>query len=353
MRREGVDALLVAATNHMRYLIGWSEPAGERFLGLWLAHNMPPTAIVPSLYREDIERHAPLSLKIVAYDDGSDWDAWLRIVRDALGATATVAVDDEMLAGHLLRLQEGVRDYTWVSAGSIMAQVRGVKEPAELRLLEHSANIADSVFEAVLPSIRCGMTEEELAHTISKEFAARGAGSSWAIVAFGANSSMPHHRTGSTQLERGMVVVLDLGGSKDGYQSDITRTLVVDAADAELQHIYHVVYQAHIAAYNAARPGARCADVDAAARAVIRDAGYGDYFIHRTGHGIGLSTHEPPNLSGDDETVLTPGMCFSDEPGIYLPGRYGVRIENIITITEDGARSLNAPPPVSVPILEV
>lgn len=150
-----------------------------------------------------------------------------------------------------------------------------------------------------------------------------------------------------------MVVVLDLGGSLDGYQSDITRSFVVGQPDTEMKRVYVTVYDAHMRVREAARPGVRCCEVDAAARRVMEEAGLGQYFIHRTGHGIGLSVHEPPNLSANDTTPLEPGMCFSDEPGAYFPGIWGIRIENIITVEQDGARSLNQEPPATLPIMEL
>ncbi|NLH98471.1 MAG: M24 family metallopeptidase, partial [Chthonomonadales bacterium] len=171
-------------------------------------------------------------------------------------------------------------------------------------------------------------------------------------VCFGPNTALPHHRTDATQLVAGSMVILDLGGCLDGYQSDITRTVAYGQVSDEAAHIYDIVYEAHVAAMEAARPGVTCESVDAAARNTIAQAGYGPNFIHRTGHGIGLSTHEPPNLVEGDRTVLQPGMCFSDEPGIYLSGRFGVRIENIITITGTGSRSLNHPAPSRLPVLE-
>jgi Xaa-Pro aminopeptidase len=261
-------------------------------------------------------------------------------------------VDDDLAAGHLLALQGLAPGIEWCAAGEVMAEIRGVKTPEELTVMERSAAMADSVYAETVFRLEAGIAERELQSVILDAFRARGASSSWAIVAFGPNSALPHHHSGDRRLQPGDIVVLDLGGCLDGYQSDITRTLAFGFAPPDAAAVYDIVREAHLRVLAVARPGIECQAVDACARAVIESAGYGDRFVHRTGHGIGMSTHEPPNLVAGDATTLRAGMCFSDEPGIYLQGRFGVRIENIIAITEDGARSLNAPAPESLPILE-
>jgi len=347
---EGVDALLLGPSDHLRYLTGWCESAGERFLGLWVTANGEPVVVAPALYREDIETGMAVKIRVASYPDGEDW-ARLLPCEGVRSDSPLIAVDEDLSARHCLHLLTAIPHVRLVGAERIMQQLRGVKSPDELHAMERSAAVADAVYEEVLPLLSPGVTERDLQKIILDRFAAAGAETAWAIVAFGPNASRPHHVSGETKLEDGMVVVLDLGGSVSGYQSDITRTVAVGHAVPEAESIYAVVYAAHMAALEAARPGIRCQDVDRAARHTIESAGYGDRFIHRTGHGIGLSTHEPPNLSPDDDTVLRVGMCFSDEPGIYIPGQLGIRIENIITIEEGGARSLNASPSASLPVV--
>lgn len=353
LREHRCDALLVTASDHLRYLLGWCEPAGERFLGYWLSPLSEPVIVVPTLYREDVERRSGYPIKVLAYEDGQGWQGAVEAVVKCLGSAPKIAVDETLPTGHFLELQSLVRGAHWVSALPVMTAVRGTKCPEEVAQLERSAALADQVYTDTVSQLRLGVTERHLEEVIRSRFTELGAESCWAIVAFGQNTSMPHHRSGPTKLEAGMVVVLDLGGSLDGYQSDITRSFVVGQPDTEMKRVYVTVYDAHMRVREAARPGVRCCEVDAAARRVMEEAGLGQYFIHRTGHGIGLSVHEPPNLSANDTTPLEPGMCFSDEPGAYFPGIWGIRIENIITVEQDGARSLNQEPPATLPIMEL
>jgi Xaa-Pro aminopeptidase len=232
-----------------------------------------------------------------------------------------------------------------------MAQLREIKTADELSLLRCSAEVTDAVYEECLPALREGMTELEMQEVIAQAYKRRGTRPAFAIVCFGANSALPHHHTGESRLKRGDIVVLDIGCVLDGYASDITRTVAFGDPDPEAFRVYEVVYAAHRAAFEAGRPGVTCESVDRAARAVIEQAGYGENFIHRTGHGIGLSTHEPPYIVEGNTRLLEEGMCFSDEPGVYLPGRFGVRVENIVTVTADGLRYLNADPPARLPLL--
>ena len=273
LRRHGLDALLVAATDHMRYLIGWAEPPGERFLGLWLSPHFPAVAVVPELYREDVRNGARHAVRVVAFPDGTDWYDFLQEELSSLGASPRIAVDEALPAGHLLHLQSRLPAAKWFSAARMMQELRAVKSPDEVAMLQKSAAMADRVYAHILPHIRAGITERDLEASILRCFAEEGADTSWAIVAFGANSSMPHHRSDTTRLQPGMIVVLDLGGSRDGYQSDITRTLATGTPDPEMDTAYGIVYQAHMAVVQGARPGMRCCDVDRLARQIIEDAG--------------------------------------------------------------------------------
>ncbi|MBM3493316.1 MAG: aminopeptidase P family protein, partial [Armatimonadetes bacterium] len=329
MRRRGIGAAVVGATDHMRYLAGWAEPPGERFLCLWVPSNGAPTLVVPSLYADDV-RNAVTDIPVVEWHDS---DGWVRAMSPLLADSTyghTTVVDDDLGARHLLDLQGLAPHRRWLHLSEVMSDLRGTKSAAEIQRLERSAAMADRVYREILPAVVPGVSERALQTRILSLFSDCGASSAWAIVCVGSNSALPHHHSGDAILRRGDIVILDLGGCLDGYQSDITRTFSYGPADSEATRIYDVVHEAHMAALAAAIPGVTCEDVDRAARAVIVQAGYGERFVHRTGHGIGLSTHEPPNLVQGDRTVLRPGMCFSDEPGVYLPGRFGVRIENII-----------------------
>ena len=236
-----------------------------------------------------------------------------------------------------------------------MCRLREVKTEEELLAMERAAGIIDNVFEDVATQLYDGMTEEDLSDRVLAAIRVRGSSPSFRpLICFGPNAALPHHHTGSTPLQPGDVVVIDIGCVAEGYASDITRTVSFgEPADPDVWSIYDLVFRAHTAARAVARPGITGEAVDAAARDVITAAGYGDRFVHRTGHGIGLSVHEPPNIVKGNREPLRPAMCFSVEPGIYLPGRFGVRIENIVTVIESGVRSLNAEPDPVIRILPI
>ena len=222
----------------------------------------------------------------------------------------------------------------------------GLKTDGELASLEAAAILIDTVFEETVAHLQEGITETALQEFVLAAIKRHHSTPSFTpLVCFGANGAMPHHHSDNTPLRRGDMVVIDIGCTWDNYCSDITRTVAFgEPSDPNARKVYKIVSDAHHAARQAVRPGAACGDVDAAARQVIEAAGYGEFFFHRTGHGIGLSCHEPPNINTGSGEALVPGMCFSVEPGIYLAGQFGVRIENIVTVTPDGGRSLNAEP---------
>ena len=199
--------------------------------------------------------------------------------------------------------------------------------------------------------LRPGITERAIAKWLTSGMTDRGAEPYFAIVAAGANGAEPHHLSDSTPLQRGDVVILDFGCDLNGYKSDITRTVAIQTASSKAHEVYSVVHQAHMAARATIVPGATGADIDKAARDVVEAAGYGPKFFHRTGHGIGLRGHEDPYIVSSNQQIILPGDCFSVEPGIYLEGEFGVRIENIVTATPSGYRSLNAEPTVEIMVV--
>lgn len=220
--------------------------------------------------------------------------------------------------------------------------LRAVKDAAELERLAAAGAAADAAFEEIRNVRFSGRRESEVAADLAALLRRFGHSQvDFTIVASGPNGANPHHEAGDRRIEQGDMVVLDFGGLKDGYGSDTSRTVHVGEPTDEERRVHDLVREAQEAGFRAVRPGAACQDVDRAARAVIDGAGYGEYFIHRTGHGIGVTTHEPPYMIEGEERPLVPGMCFSVEPGVYLPGRFGVRIEDIVTVTEDGGRRLN------------
>lgn len=264
---------------------------------------------------------------------------------------AVIAVDDEMPAGFLLPMQTVLPAALFRCGGEVMAQLRKSKDADELASMRKAAEIAEAAFEDLRSALKPGLTERQAVGILFEGMMKRGGPPTFAIAAAGRNGAEPHHDSDSTQIASGDVIVIDWGCQVDRYLSDITRTVAVGEPDPEAKAVYKVVYDAHMAARAAIRPGVPCEDIDAAARRVIEEAGYGEFFVHRTGHGIGMMGHEPPHIVSGSQSPLEVGQCFSVEPGIYLPGRFGVRIENIVTVTESGHESLNSEPPADLPVI--
>lgn len=348
LRREHTALAIFAGTDQMQYLTGWREGGHERFVGLFVPAQGEAAFLVPAMNsRQAQANHAGIT-EALGWKDETGWTALAQtlLTSYAVGAGDIVLVDNELHSVHLLALQQMAPGVAFQPAGQAMTALRQLKSEDELIALETAAKLIDTIFEEAVAELREGMKESDVAdfvHAACKRYNTSVSFSP--LICFGANGSHPHHHTGATKLKRGDMVIIDIGCLWEHYASDITRTISFgEPSDPEARKIYNVVSAAHWAARDAAKPNSNGEIVDAAARRVIAEAGYGEYFVHRTGHGIGLSTHEPPDMVAGSLTPLAPGMCFSIEPGIYLPERFGVRIENIVTVTADGVRSLNADP---------
>jgi D-alanyl-D-alanine dipeptidase len=243
---------------------------------------------------------------------------------------------------HVLGLQRTLPESGYVSMTTALPMLRAVKGPDELERLTAAGAAADASLEQLVDVRFAGRRESDIAADLAGFLRERGHSQvDFTVVGSGPNGANPHHEMSERVIEEGDMVVLDFGGLKDGYGSDTTRCVHIGEPTAEEREVYEIVKRAQQAGFEAVRPGVACQEIDRAARKVISDAGYGEYFIHRVGHGIGLTTHEPPYMVEGEEHLIEPGMCFSIEPGIYLPGRFGVRIEDIVVATEDGGRRLN------------
>ncbi|MEV5729404.1 aminopeptidase P family protein [Streptomyces pharetrae] len=340
----GLAGLLVAPGPDLVWLTGYAPTATtERLTLLVLAPGQDPVLVVPTLEAPDAEKAAGAPvLTLRDWTDGKDPYAATAALLDASGR---FGVSDNAWALHLLGLQKALPRTSYASLTEALPMLRAVKDEAELRLLTAAGAAADATFEEIRKVPFAGRRESEIAADLADLLGRFGHEQvDFTIVASGPNGANPHHEVGDRAVERGDMVVLDFGGLKDGYGSDTSRTVHVGEPTDEERRVHDIVREAQEAGFRAVRPGAACQEVDRAARAVITDAGYGEYFIHRTGHGIGVTTHEPPYMIEGEEQALVPGMCFSVEPGIYLPGRFGVRIEDIVTVTEDGGRRLNNTP---------
>ncbi|MEV6549056.1 aminopeptidase P family protein [Streptomyces sp. NPDC051597] len=337
----GLAGVLVAPGPDLVYLTGYQPTAiTERLTVLVLAAGREPVLVVPKLEAPDAERAAgATALTLRDWTDGMDPYG---VTAPLLEAGGRYGVSDNAWAMHLLGLQQRLPGTSYAALTQALPMLRAVKDGPELARLQAAGEAADRAYKEILKVRFAGRRETDVAADLAALLIEFGhAQVDFTVVGSGPNGANPHHEAGERTIERGDMVVLDFGGLKHGYGSDTTRTVHVGEPSAEEQRVHDVVWEAQRAGCAAVRPGAACQDVDRAARAVIEDAGYGEYFIHRTGHGIGVTTHEPPYMIEGEEQPLVPGMCFSVEPGIYLPGRFGVRIEDIVTVTEDGVRSFN------------
>ena len=352
MADADADLLVLFPSSNFQYLTGFEEAPAERHLFLFVARDGDPVAVVPALYETQVRAESWLEA-VRAYADGEDP---LAVVREAVADLAVdvrgaphVLVDDSMWATFAQDLRGVLPDASWGLAGDAIEGVRVRKDDAEVAALRRAGAVADAVSEWVRArgADVVGLTEAELAAEIERELRERGATDVAfpVIVGSGPNGAMPHHQHGDREIGRGDPVVLDFGGTVDDYPGDQTRTVVFagDPPD-EFERVHAVVRDALEAGVEAVEPGVQAQAVDAAARHVIADAGYGDAFVHRTGHGVGLDVHEPPYVVEGNDRELEPGMVFSVEPGVYLADRFGVRIEDLVVVTEDGCERLNHSP---------
>ncbi len=341
------DAFFATAPATMGYLHGLHESGGERFLTLAVHSSGEVRLLAPALTETQARRAGIKDVR--TWRDGEDPLALLeQLATDWNLRSGILAVDDEMPAQMLLKMQATLPAALFKAGGSLMFSLMRRKSELELDVMRRAGAIADEAFEEVRPKIHAGLTELELDKMLRDAMQSRGGKPEFCIVAAGAGGAEPHHLSDEAVIQDGDVVVLDFGCDVGGYKSDITRTVAVGTPDPEAVTVYSIVYKAHMAAREAAKLGATGQDVDRAARKVIEDSGYGQWFFHRLGHGIGLRIHEEPNMVEGNDQLLEVGNTFSVEPGIYLPGRFGVRIENIVVMTDAGAKSLNAEPSPSL-----
>jgi Xaa-Pro aminopeptidase len=342
----GVDAMLMAPGSDLRYLIGGSGSSFERLTCLVLRTDAPPVLVVPKL-------EAPGYAAVPTDELGVEIATWVDdedpygIVSGLLGTASRVAVGDVMPALHVLGLRGALPGTDQVLAGPIVRELRMRKDATEVEGLRRAGAAIDRVHARMADFVRVGRTEAQAGADIAAAIVEEGhTVAEFVIVGSGPNGASPHHGVSDRVLEAGDVVVVDIGGPiAEGYCSDSTRTYVLgEPRDADVRETYAVLQAAQQAAVDAVRPGVAAQDVDAAARTIIADAGFGEYFIHRTGHGIGLDVHEDPYIVAGNTLPLEAGMAFSIEPGIYQPGRWGARIEDIVVVTEDGVDPLNRRP---------
>ena len=337
MRERGVDAVLLTAGADMPYFSGYSAMPLERITALVIGREGDPTLFVPALEAPRVDQG---DFEVVSWGETDDP---IGLVVKRLGSSSTVAVGETMWSSFLLDFQSRLYDVEWSVASELTRELRMRKEPGEIDRLRRAAEAADRVLARIPAEVKfAGRAQTEIATDFARMVVEEGHDRSWfTIIASGPDSASPHHETGSRKIEEGDMVVCDFGGTIDGYHSDVTRTFVVGRPTSKQQEVHDLVVAANAAGRAAIAPGVPCQEVDAAARRVVEDGGYGRYFIHRTGHGIGLEGHEHPFIVDGNSLALEAGMTFSVEPGIYIPGEFGVRVEDIVACGLEAVDDLN------------
>ncbi|ELZ02289.1 M24 family metallopeptidase [Natrialba aegyptia] len=357
IRDTSADALVLFPSTNLAYLSGFHEEPMERHLFLFVTAD-DAVFLAPTMYDTQLAAETPIS-DIRTWDDGDDPTALLARLGDDLGIEyGRLLVDDRMWARFTQDLRETFPEATFDLASHLLDDLRIRKDDRELDHLRAAATVADNVSTAIrsLGADAIGLTETELAAEIERRLsAAGGSGVSFeTVVGSGPNGARPHHRHTDRTIRRGDPVVLDFGTVVDGYPSDQTRTVVFDGdPPAGFEDAHAAVLAAQKAAVRTVEPGVEAQAVDHAARNVLDERGYGDHFIHRTGHGVGLEVHEPPYITDGNDLELEPGMVFSIEPGVYLDDEFGIRIEDLVVVTDEGCERLNRSPRTWEPVTDV
>jgi len=341
MQGKGMGTVLVTPSSSLFFTIGRKLPQTERFNAILIPVRGRAAIVVPVLQRPlvaDLEDE----FDILVWDEAQD-PIQLAAEFIANQQDKTVAVDGQMSAGFLLSLQNLSQDVSYFNATSLIAPLRTCKSPSELALLDDLGVRFDRIWQDFVENTSMvGMTEYEIFRRIAAIASDHGFTElAWCDVGSGPNGASPLHHWSQRKVEPGDPVVIDFAAISEGYYMDTCRTPVAHEAHEQFVEIYDIVNRAYEAAFDLVRPGVAAENIDAAARQVISTAGYGEYFIHRLGHGLGIDGHEAPYIVDGNKQLLEEGMTFSIEPGIYIPNRWGVRTENIVTVTENGARSFN------------
>ena len=344
MAQEKLDVLVVAPGTSLEYFAGVRWSGAERLLAMVLSREGDPAWVAPAFEKARAQELIPFGTDLRAWEeDESPYALVASILRDRKVASGRLGVEESMVFAFADGIAQAAPALTVTSGTPVSAGCRMIKDAHELALMSRACEITVRAWRAVFASLREGMTQEQVGALCSAAMERQGMRGG-ALVLFGPDAAFPHGTSQPKPLAAGQVVLIDGGGRLHGYASDITRTAVFGAPPTDRQRrVWDLVRKAQAAAFAAAKPGVEAQSVDAAARRVIEEGGFGPgykYFTHRVGHGIGMDGHEWTYLVKGNTTKLRPGMCFSDEPGIYIPGELGVRHEDVIFITENGAENM-------------
>jgi len=341
MKKQDVDFLFITPSSDLLYLLGYPAHASERLTLLGVAQDGAFFVVVPRLEAPRLE-HWRNRIDMHVWDETeSPYEIVARLADGAIGQR--VAISSHARASVLLEFLELMPEASFCSANTVMRTLRMIKDDWEIEQLRIASERTDDVWEEFITNATlAGRSERDVADDITNLLRKHGLmTTTFLIVASGPGSASPHHMTSDRVIQEGDSVVFDFGARWHHYTSDLTRTVHVGEPSDEYRRAYETVLRANQAALDAVHPGVPCEAIDRAARDVISAAGYGDYFIHRLGHGLGLDGHEDPYLVGGNSLPLQPGMVFSDEPGIYIPGQFGIRIEDTVVCRASGGERLN------------
>lgn len=344
MEREQLDALLITLPRHVYYLTGYLSDPHERLLAAVLPRGDEPFLLVPSLDKEAAEAASSVRTIYTHSDTDNAYEVLHSLLPDKL---SRLGIEKNCLTvAQFEILQETFKAEAYVNVESVLRKMRLIKSPEEITKIQKAVDMIEEVLRRGLKQVKVGVTETDLVAELEYQMTKLGAdGPSFAsTVLSGEKAAMPHGTPGSRKVQAGEFLLFDIGVYVEGYASDITRTFAVQSYSKEQELIYQTVLQANLAGIAASRAGAALSSVDLAARQVIEDAGYGPYFTHRVGHGLGLDVHEYPSLHAQAEDLLVEGMVFTVEPGIYLPNSHGVRIEDDVYISHEGPKVLTTFP---------
>ena len=339
LAKKDLDHIMIGPSPDMEYLTKIAPIIDERFKALVVSKDGRNFAIAPQICKDEFEEELLPDIPVYTWSDDTGPDAAIERAFGEYGLRDTVvALNDGIRAIDVLAMQ---RKYglELADGDELVSLLRRAKSPEETECQKAVGALADEVLYEIEKFLKPGLTERDVWLKLRDEFERRGGEKISGIFASGPNGAMPHYTKYDRVIEKNDLVVIDFGGKYRGYRSDTTRTFVIGEPTEEQRKVYEIVLKAQKAGEAFVRPGIRACDLDRTVRGVIEEAGYGDYFTHRTGHGIGIIAHEPPYITATETTVLEEGMSFSIEPGIYLPGKFGVRIENCVVVTKDGCEA--------------